>query len=127
MPTVSGLVLIGLALAIGSAAYNAANNILFLTLSLLLSCLILSGVMSWVNLRGVSWLLQVPRPLRAGQEAPVTLELRNGRSLVPAYGLWFDLMTRPVAAARGVPRPRSARIQARSGRRLPSSKKSRSG
>jgi len=55
MPTVSGLALIGLALGIGSAAYNAANNILFITLSLILSCLILSGVMSWVNLRGVSW------------------------------------------------------------------------
>jgi uncharacterized protein (DUF58 family) len=74
-PTVSGVVLIGLALAIGSAAYNASNNILFITLSLLLACLILSGVMSWFNLRGVRWRLLVPRPLRAGQEAPVTLDL----------------------------------------------------
>ena len=112
MPTLSGLVLIGLALAIGSAAYSASNNILFLTLSLLLSCLILSGVMSWANLRGVSWLLQVPRPLRAGQEAPVTLELRNGRSRVPVYGLWFDLMSRPVA---GGPRRPEATIRANSG------------
>ena len=55
MPTVPGLVLIGLALGIGSAAYNAASNILFITLSLLLACLILSGVMSWLNLRGVCW------------------------------------------------------------------------
>ena len=112
VPTVSGLVLIGLALGIGSAAYNAANNILFITLSLLLSCLILSGVMSWVNLRGVSWLLLVPRPLRAGQEAPVTLELRNRKSLVPVYGLWFDLVTRPVAAG---PRRPEATIRATSG------------
>jgi uncharacterized protein (DUF58 family) len=112
MPTVSGLVLIGLALSIGSAAYNAANNILFIALSLLLSCLILSGVMSWFNLRGVSWLLLVPRPLRAGQEAPVTLELRNQRSLVPAYGLWFDLVTRPVVAGRRKP---EATLRATSG------------
>jgi uncharacterized protein (DUF58 family) len=112
VPTVSGLVLIGLALAIGSAAYNAANNILFITLSLLLSCLILSGVMSWANLRGVSWLLQVPRPLRAHQEAPVTLELRNRKSLVPVYGLWFDLTTRPVAAG---PRRPEATWRANSG------------
>jgi len=112
LPTVSGLVLIGLALGIGSAAYNAANNILFITLSLLLSCLILSGVMSWANLRGVSWLLLVPRPLRAGQEAPVTLELRNGKSLVPVYGLWFDLVARLVAAG---PRRPEATIRATSG------------
>ena len=112
VPTVSGLVLIGLAFAIGSAAYNAANNILFITLSLLLSCLILSGVMSWVNLRGVSWHLNVPRPLRAGQEAPVTLELRNRKSLIPVYGLWFDLVTRPVATG---PRRSEATIRASSG------------
>jgi uncharacterized protein (DUF58 family) len=112
MPTVSGWVLIGLAFGIGSAAYNAANNILFIALALLLSCLILSGVMSWVNLRGVSWLILVSRPLRAGQEAPVTLELRNCKSLVPAYGLWFDLLTRPVATG---PRRPEATIRATSG------------
>ena len=112
MPTVSGLALIGLALGIGSAAYNAANNILFITLSLLLACLILSGVMSWVNLRRVSWLLHVPRPLRAGQAAPVTLELHNGKSLVPVYGLWFELAARLVAAG---PRRPEATIRANSG------------
>jgi len=93
-------------------AYNAANNILFITLSLLLSCLILSGVMSWANLRGVSWLLQVPRPLRARQEAPSRSKLRNRKSLVPVYGLWFDLTTRPVAAG---PRRPEATWRANSG------------
>jgi uncharacterized protein (DUF58 family) len=112
MPTVSGWVLIGLAFGIGSAAYNAANNILFIALSLLLSCLILSGVMSWVNLRGVSWHLLVSRPLRAGQEAPVTIELRNRKSLVPVYGLWFELLSRPVATG---PRRPEATIRATSG------------
>jgi uncharacterized protein (DUF58 family) len=112
VPTLSGMVLIGLAFGIGSAAYNASNNILFITLSLLLSCLILSGVMSWINLRGVSWNLMVPRPMRAGQEAPVALELKNRKSLVPVYGLWFDLVTRPVATG---PRRPEATIRATSG------------
>ena len=112
MPTVSGLVLIGLSLGIGSAAYNSSNNILFITLSLLLSCLILSGVMSWANLRGVAWNLQVPRPLRAGQEAPVTLELRNGKARVPVYGLWFDLAARLVA---GGPRRPESTVRANAG------------
>jgi uncharacterized protein (DUF58 family) len=103
MPTVSGWVLIGLALGIGSAAYNAANNILFITLSLLLACLILSGVMSWINLRGVFWFLLVPRTLRVGQETAVAIELRNRKSLVPVYGLWFDLSAR--SAPKGPRRP----------------------
>lgn len=97
-PTVPGLVLIGLALGIGSAAYNTASNILFITLSLLLACLILSGVMSWLNIRGLRWRLSVPPPLRAGQEAPVTLELWNRKRLLPTYSLWFELGARPAPA-----------------------------
>lgn len=112
MPTVSGLVLIGLAFGIGSAAYNAASNVLFITLSLLLACLILSGVMSWFNLRGVCWRLLLAPPLRAGQEKPVTLELWNRKQLLPTYGLWFELTARPVPA--GPQRP-EATFRATSG------------
>ena len=112
MPTVSGVVLIGLALGIGSAAYNAASNILFITLSLLLACLILSGVMSWLNVRGVCWRLLLAPPLRAGQEKPVTLELWNRKRLLPTYGLWFELTARPVPA--GPQRP-EATFRATSG------------
>jgi len=99
MPTVAGVVLIGLSLGIGSAAYNSSNNILFITLSLLLSCLILSGVLSWLNLRGVSWRLRLAPPLRAGHDALVALELRNAKSFLPTYGLWFEFAARPVAPA----------------------------
>ena len=100
LPTTAGLVLIGLAMGIGTAAYNSSSNILFITLSLLLTCLILSGVLSWLNLRGVAWRLRVTPPLRAGQEATVTLELRNGKKFLPTYGLWFELAARPIADAR---------------------------
>jgi hypothetical protein len=54
-PTVLGLVLIALALGIGTAAYNTGSNILFLTLALLLACLLLSGLLSWFNFRGICW------------------------------------------------------------------------
>ncbi len=96
LPTVSGIVLIGLSLGIGTAAYNSSSNILFITLSLLLACLILSGVMSWLNLRGVAWRLRLAVPLRAGHEAVATLELRNAKKFLPTYGLWFDLVARAV-------------------------------
>jgi uncharacterized protein (DUF58 family) len=105
MPTMPGLVLIGLALGIGSAAYNTASNILFITLSLLLACLILSGVMSWFNLKGACWRLLLSPPLRAGQESPVTLELWNRKQWLPTYGLWFDLSARPMPL--GPQRPES--------------------
>src|SRR5690606_9134052 len=90
-PTAPGVILIALALGIGVAAYNTANNILFITLSLLLACLILSGVLSWLNLARVAWRLDAVPPCRAGQAAVVTLELRNQKRLLPTYGLWFEM------------------------------------
>ncbi len=94
LPTVPGLILIGLALGIGTAAYNSSSNILFITLSLMLACLILSGVLSWLNLRGVQWRLQLAPPLRAGHETVVVLELRNQKRFLPTYGLWFEFAAR---------------------------------
>ena len=96
LPTVSGTILIALSLGIGSAAYNSANNILFITLSLLLACLILSGVLSWLNFRGVAWRLELAPPLRVGREAVVGLGLRNRKQFLPTYGLWFELVARHV-------------------------------
>jgi uncharacterized protein (DUF58 family) len=96
VPTISGALLIALAMGIGMAAYNSANNILFITLSLLLACLVLSGVLSWLNFRGVAWRLELAPPLRAGHEAVVGLGLRNRKPFLPTYGLWFDLAARQV-------------------------------
>lgn len=89
--TVPGVFLIGLALGIGIAAYNTASNILFITLSLLLACLLLSGLLSWFNMRGVSWRVRTGGPWRAGHETVVAIEVANAKTWLPTYGLWFDL------------------------------------
>jgi uncharacterized protein (DUF58 family) len=99
LPTVPGVVLIALSFGIGTAAYNSASNILFITLSLLLTCLILSGVLSWLNFRGLRWKLQLSPPLRAGHDTVVALALRNRKRVLATYGLWFELAARPDAEA----------------------------
>lgn len=99
LPTVSGVLLIVLSLGIGMAAYNAANNILFITLALLLACLVLSGVLSWLNFRRIEWRLEIAPPLRVGLDAVVTLVVTNRKRLLPTYGLWFDLVARAADAA----------------------------
>jgi uncharacterized protein (DUF58 family) len=91
--TVPGLFLIATAMGIGSAAYNTASNILFITLSLLLACLLLNGLLSWFNFHGVCWRLRPPGPWRAGHETPVTVEVWNRKKWLPTYGLWFDFAT----------------------------------
>lgn len=96
MPTVPGLILVGLALGIGTAAYNSSSNILFITLSLLLACLVLSGVLSWINFRRVAWRLRSPAPWRVGQEGTVVVEAAKPRARLPSYGLWFEVAARAV-------------------------------
>ena len=93
--TVPGLFLIGLAVGIGTAAYNTASNILFITLSLLLACLLLSGLLSWFNFSGVRWRMRTTGPWRAGRETFVTVELANTKLWLPTYGLWLDFQLAP--------------------------------
>ena len=93
--TVPGLFLTVLAVGIGTAAYNTASNILFITLSLLLACLLLSGLLSWFNFMGTCWRLVPPGPWRAGHETLVALEVENRKSWLPSYSLWFELATQP--------------------------------
>lgn len=94
MLTVSGTLLAALSLGIGMAAYNSANNILFITLALMLACLILSGVLSWLNFSKVRWRMRLVPPWRVGQVAPVAIELANRKTFLPTYGLWFELGAR---------------------------------
>src|ERR1700712_147128 len=84
-PTVPGVFLMFLAMGIGSAAYNTASNILFITLSLLLACLLLSGLLSWFNFSGVCWRLLPQGPWRAGHEAIVAVEIQNRKHWLPTY------------------------------------------
>ncbi len=89
--TLPGAIVIAVVIGLGLAAYNTSNNILFIALSLLLACLVFSGMLSWLNFRDLSWRLRVQPPLRAGRDHPVLLELNNGKKLLPTYGLWFDV------------------------------------
>lgn len=93
--TVPGVFLLGLSMGIGTAAYNTASNILFITLSLLLACLLLSGLLSWFNFMGVSWRFPPAGPWRAGHDTLIPVQLKNEKKWLPSYGLWFDLVIHP--------------------------------
>lgn len=93
-PTAAGMLLLALAAAIAVAAYNTASNILFITLSLLLSCLLLHGLLDLLNFRRVSWRLIVRPPLRAGEESLAAVEVCNGKRIFPTHAIWFQLAAR---------------------------------
>jgi uncharacterized protein (DUF58 family) len=90
LPTAAGMLLLALAAAIAVAAYNTASNILFITLSLLLSCLLLHGLLDFLNFRRVSWRLIVKPPLRAGEESMAAVEVRNEKRVLPTHAIWFQ-------------------------------------
>jgi uncharacterized protein (DUF58 family) len=90
LPTAAGMLLLALAVAIAVAAYNTASNILFITLSLLLSCLLLHGILDFLNFRRLSWRLIVKPPLRAGEESLAAIEVRNDKRVLPTHAIWFQ-------------------------------------
>ncbi|MCC5807113.1 MAG: DUF58 domain-containing protein [Opitutales bacterium] len=93
LPTRAGAVLILLCLGIGTAAFNTSQNILYIALALLLSSLLLSGVLSWLNFKGCRWRLAVSGPFRAGESAPVAVEVHNAHRRLPLYSIAFEIDT----------------------------------
>jgi uncharacterized protein (DUF58 family) len=91
--TLTGWFLIIVALGIGSAAYNTASNILFLTLSLMLSSLVLSGILSLINFRKLQWHLKVPTHLQAGEVGVSEIELKNSKRIFPTMSICFRVGT----------------------------------
>ena len=91
IPTIAGSMLLLVSIGIGTAAYNTSSNILFMTLALLLSSLILSGFMAWTNFRDTRWRLLLEPHFRAGEVTPVRVEITNAKRLIPSYSLVFNL------------------------------------
>lgn len=87
--TLTGWCLIIVSFGIGLAAYNTTSNILFLTLSLLMSSLVLSGILSWINFQKLSWELQAPTHLKVGEVGMAEVDLTNRKSLFPSMAICF--------------------------------------
>ena len=78
-PTRAGWLFFGLVFAIGFAALNTGNNLLYLVLSLLLAFLVLSGVLSEAALRGIRVERRLPFEWVAGRAVRVVLEIANAQ------------------------------------------------
>lgn len=89
--TIAGWMLILVSMGIGSAAYNTSSNILFMALSLMLSSLILSGILSLINLKHLRWELVAPSHLQVGEVGAVEIRLENRKRIFPSMSLAFRL------------------------------------
>jgi len=78
---------VGLSFGMGFAAINSGNNLLYLVFGLTLSAIMVSGILSEANLRGVVVERVAPPHLFVGGAALVGLRVRNDKRRLPAFGV----------------------------------------
>jgi uncharacterized protein (DUF58 family) len=85
--TVPGLLFVLGALAIGFAAINTGNNLLYLLLGAMLGATAVSGWVSEQTIKDVELVRRVPRGVPVGQEVRLHYRVRNHKRRFPVLGL----------------------------------------
>ena len=88
--TTVGLWYVLLSVLVGITATNTGNNALYTVLAVMFAVLIVSGVMSRGNVRGLEIDLESPGEVFANRPFPLDFTLRNGSRFFPR---WFLLFT----------------------------------
>lgn len=86
-PTREGWWFIGASLAVGLAATNSGNNLLYLILAMMLSFMAVSGVLSEQTMRHLRLDREMPRRLFAGVPGSFRIRLINGKRRMPSFAL----------------------------------------
>lgn len=98
-PTRAGRWLLGIAFALGLAAFNTGNNLLFFGWGLSLSAILVSGLLSESTLRSVSVKLGKAGELRVGQPGGLAVLLSSSSPRMPAFGVEVAARVRGPGAA----------------------------
>ncbi len=104
-PTRDGWWCLFVVMALGVAAINTGNNLLYLLVSLLLGLIIVSGVLSDQAMRGVRLIPLLPEEAFAGRPAIVGARVVNTKRWLRSYSLTVEMLG-PSAAPRRLYVPR---------------------
>jgi uncharacterized protein (DUF58 family) len=85
--TREGMAYLGVALVIGVAALNTANNLLFIVLAAMLAAIVVSGIASAAVLRRLELDVVVPRNAFAMRPVQLRVNLANPRLWLPAFSV----------------------------------------
>ena len=77
------------------AAINTGNNLIYLVLAALCGAVIVSWILAWFSMRGLSVQLRLPDDAYAGEETRTDLLVRKRRSLLAGHSLTFKLRSEP--------------------------------
>ena len=86
-PTRDGWWCLGAALALGFAAMNTGNNLLYLLASLLLALIVVSGILSEHSMRRLRVSAVLPEEIYAGRPALLGARVANGKRWLPSYSV----------------------------------------
>jgi uncharacterized protein (DUF58 family) len=89
-PTRDGWWCLAAAVALGFAAMNTANNLLYLMASLLLGLIIVSGMLSEQSMRGLRLLAVVPEEIYAGRAALIGARVANRKRWLASYSVALE-------------------------------------
>ena len=111
--TKSGWLLIVASLLTGTAAYNSANNVLFLALSFLLSSILLNGIISWWNFSKLEFSVHQFRQTRAKEETQLSFTIKNNKRFLPTMGLTTEIIIEQGNENKSISRSIRQTIEAR--------------
>jgi len=100
--TSDGTRFILLTLAVGVAAINTGNNLLYLLLAMLLSLIIMSGILSEQCLKQLEIRRRMPEHVFANSPTTAVLSVANRKARLPSYSLRIMDMVAGAAVDRGI-------------------------
>ena len=95
--TGAGWKFLALTLIVGFAGVNTGNNLLYLIFGLMLSFITASGILSDLMLRRLQVQRVFPKHIFAGQAAPVSLTVLNGKRFIASFSLVVEDMSQKHA------------------------------
>lgn len=100
--TPEGTKLILFTLAVGLAAINTGNNLLYLLLAMMLSLIVISGLLSEQCLKRLEVRRHLPEYLFANRPATVTISIANRKLRIPSFSLRVMDVVQGTAMDRGL-------------------------
>lgn len=109
--TSGGVVFVIILVIVAFAAWNTANNLLFMVFSIMLSTIFVSWAAARASLRDLTVSARFPDHIFAGEPAEVLLTVRNAKRLLPSFSILVEM--RGSFDRAGVPPGKRKRLRSR--------------
>src|ERR1041384_3754914 len=89
--TTGGVIFILILVIVALAAWNTANNLLFMIFSIMVSTLFVSWAAARLSLRDLNVTARFPDHIFAGEPAEVIVTLRNSKRVLPSFSILVEM------------------------------------